>query len=227
MVKKADIPDHVIDTALRLTAESPWPDLSLAEIAEAAGLPMSKLYAVFPSKAAILDAFSRRVDAAVLAGSEPDEAEGSARDRLFDVLMRRFDALDPHKEAVGNLLLDQACDPLAALCGALRLRRSMALMLEAARLSSSGLRGAVRIKGLALVYLSTLRVWLVDDSADKARTMAALDRRLRGVESLITRLCRGPRFPGGRGRAKGGAEDGAEGGAEDRDEGADEGAEKA
>ncbi len=115
----------------------------------------------------------------------------------------------------------QACDPLAALCGALRLRRSMALTLEAARLSSSGLRGAVRIKGLALVYLSTLRVWLVDDSADKARTMAALDRRLRGVESLITRLCRGPRFPGGRGRAKGGAE----GCSEDRDAGADDGAE--
>ena len=206
MVKKADIPDHVIDTALKLAAERSWHDLSLAEIAEAAGLPLSKVNAVFPSKSAILDAFSRRVDAAVLTGSEPDESEGSACDRLFDVLMRRFDALDPQKEALGNLLLDQARDPLAAVRGAKRLRRSMALMLEAARLSSSGLRGAVRIKGLALIYLSTLRIWLRDDSADMARTMAALDRRLHGAESLITRLRRGPRFPGCGGLRPGGNE---------------------
>ena len=192
MVKKADIPDHVIDTALRLAAERRWHELSLAEIAEAAGLPIAKVHAVFPSRNAILAAFSRRIDAAVLAGAEPDDAEGSARDRLFDVLMRRFDALDPTKQAVGNLLYDQVRDPMAALCGALRLRRSMALMLEAAHLSSGGPRGILRIKGLSLVYLSTLRVWLRDDSADKSRTMAELDRRLRTVETLILRLRRGP-----------------------------------
>ncbi len=188
MVKKADIPDHVIDTALRLGGEGRWRDLSLAEIAEAAGLPVAKVHAVFPSKQAILNAFARRVDAAVLAESGADQLEDSARDRLFDVLMRRFDALDPHKEAVGHILLDQACDPPAAVCSLLQLRRSMALMLEAAGLSSTGLRGIARIKGLSLVYLLTLRNWLRDDSPDKARTMAALDRRLGRVEALITRL---------------------------------------
>jgi AcrR family transcriptional regulator len=193
MVKKADIPDHVIDTALRLSAEGRWRDLSLAEIAEAAGLPIAKVHAVFHSKQAILDAFVRRVDAAVLAESGPDLLEGAARDRLFDVLMRRFDALEPHKEALGHILLDQACDPPAAFCSLLHLRRSMALMLEAAGLSSTGLRGIARVKGLSLVYLVTLRDWLRDDSADKARTMAALDRRLRRIEALIQRFERRPR----------------------------------
>lgn len=190
MVKKADIPDHVIDTALRLAAERRWRDLSLAEIAEAAGLPIAKVYPLFSSRQAILDAFMRRVDAAVLAESDPEALEGSARDRLFDVLMRRFDALEPHRSAVGNLVYDQIRDPLGALCSACQLRRSLALMLEAAGLSSAGLRGAVRLEGLGLIYLATLRVWLRDESADKARTMAALDKHLRRTEAVIRRTSR-------------------------------------
>ena len=188
MVKKADIPDQIMDTALALAAEGRWADLSLAEIAEAAKMPIAKVYPVYGSRQAILDAFARRIDAAVLAESDEEDLEGSARDRLFDVLMRRFDALDPHKDAVATIALDQARDPLAALASACQLRRSMALMLEAAGLAAGGARGALRVKGLALIYLVALRVWLKDESADKARTMAALDKQLRRAEALVLRL---------------------------------------
>jgi AcrR family transcriptional regulator len=188
MVKKADIPDQVIDTAMRLAAEGRWRDVSLAEIAEAAKVPISKVYPLYPSRQAVLGAFVRRVDAAVLAESGSEDLEGSARDRLFDVLMRRFDALDPYKDAVATVAYDQARDPLAALASACRLRRSMALMLEAAGLATDGVRGALRVKGLALIYLSALRVWLRDERADKARTMAALDTQLRRAEALVQRL---------------------------------------
>ena len=81
------------------------------------------------------------------------------------------------------------CDPAAALCGAFTLRRSMTAMLEAARIGASGLPGVLRVKGLAAVHMSVLRVWLDDDSEDMAKTMAALDKRLRRAESLVM-LCR-------------------------------------
>ena len=55
-------------------------------------------------------------------------------------------------------------------------------------LSAGGLRGALRIKALGLVYLATLRVWLRDDSPDMAPTMAALDRHLRRLDGLA-RFC--------------------------------------
>ncbi len=71
----------------------------------------------------------------------------------------------------------------------------MAWMLEAAGLGAAGVRGLVRVKGLALVYMAVLRVWLDDDSDDSAATMATLDRRLRQAESLVMLL----RLPG-RGR---------------------------
>ena len=184
MAKKPDIPQRIIDAAMTLAAQKGWRDLSLAEIAAAAKLPLSKVYPVFPSKPAILRGLSRRADAEVLAGEDPEAREGSARDRLFDVLMRRFDALAPYKEALGHVLYDVGRDPVAA-CGALtQFRRSMACMVEAADLSAAGVRGALRVKAVGLVYLDTLRVWLRDDSPDLAKTMAALDRDLRRLEVL-------------------------------------------
>ena len=98
--KKPDIPDRVIDAALALAAERGWRGLTLGDIAKAAKLPLAQVYPVYSSKAAILRGFTRRIDVEVLAGEEPDAGEGSARDRLFEVLMRRLDSLKPHREAL-------------------------------------------------------------------------------------------------------------------------------
>jgi AcrR family transcriptional regulator len=192
MVKKAearpaDPAKHVIEAALRLAAERGWANLALADIAAAAKLSLADLYASYPSKTAILAALSRQVDRQVLAGLEPG-AEESTRDRLFDLIMKRFDALAPYREGLSAVARDVGRDPLAALCGLGQLARSMALMLEAAGVSSSGLAGALRTKGLGTIYLATMRDWFRDDSTDKARTMAALDARLRRAESWARRL---------------------------------------
>jgi ubiquinone biosynthesis protein COQ9 len=58
-------------------------------------------------------------------------------------------------------------------------------MLEASGVSTSGWRGALRVKTLAAVYLSVLRVWLDDGSPDMIKTMAVLDRRLRAAENWL------------------------------------------
>ena len=190
MPRKIDVAERVIDAAMSLAAERGWRDLSLAEIAQAAKLPLSKVYPEFPSKQAILGRLMRRVDGAVLAEEDQDPAQGSARDRLFDVIMRRFDALRPYKAGLGNVIYDQSRDPLAVLCALPRLCGSMALMLESARLSADGPIGCLRVKGLTAIYLATLRDWLRDDSADLAKTMASLDRRLTRADDLLGRLPR-------------------------------------
>jgi hypothetical protein len=61
----------------------------------------------------------------------------------------------------------------------------MAWMLEASGVSCAGWRGLARTHLLTGIYLSVLRVWLDDDSADAMKTMAALDRRLRGAASWL------------------------------------------
>jgi AcrR family transcriptional regulator len=189
--------DRVIDAALALASEKDWRDISLAEIAEAAGLPLSEVYPVFRSKAQVLAGFSRRLDGEVLVGQDAEAREGGARDRLFDVIMRRLDAMEPHREALKSILAGLARDPGMALCGMGHLARSLTCMLEAADLSSDGLRGAVRVKALGAIYLATLRVWLGDESQDKAATMAVLDRHLRRAEWLATRCSRMRRIGAG------------------------------
>jgi ubiquinone biosynthesis protein COQ9 len=178
----AEAADRLVDAALRLAGRQGWRRTGLGAIAAEAGLPLDEAHAACPSKLALLARFHRRIDRAALAGTSA--ADEPPRDRLFDALMRRFDALAPHREALRAILRDSMADP-AALLGLPALLRSMGWMLERAGVSAAGWRGRCRAKLLTGLYLSVLRVFLDDDSADLARTMAALDRRLRAMESWL------------------------------------------
>jgi AcrR family transcriptional regulator len=177
--------DRILDATLALAEREGWRKASLGAIAGEAGMPLHELYGEFRSRAAILGALMARTDAAVLAGTPAAEADESPRDRLFDVLMRRFDALKPHRAALKAIARDLGSDPPTALCSAPAFLRSMTWMLEAAGLSSTGMRGRLRVRALAALYLCVLRVFVGDDSDDLAKTMAALDRRLRQCEPWL------------------------------------------
>ena len=188
--KGAEKPEAIIESALALAASRGWARVGLEDIAEAAEVSLAELNAHFASKNAIVAAYTAAIDREVLAARDPEMAGRPAHERLFDVLMKRFDLLNAHKEGVGAILRSCPADPEALLCGPLALRRSMRWMLEAAGLSSAGLRGRIRAKALAALYLSMLPVWLRDDSEDMARTMAVLDRRLRRLDRMTRALCR-------------------------------------
>jgi AcrR family transcriptional regulator len=176
--------DRVIDAALGLAESRGWRSVTLADIAAEAKLSLADLYALFPSKSAILTAFVRRVDRATLAGVEIGGKDGSVRDRLFDIFMRRLDALEPHKRAVAAIVPDLPRHPLGFLCTGARLCRSIAWMAGAAGVDTTGPLGALRVQALTALYLFVLRTWLGDDSADHAKTMAALDKGLKRAEML-------------------------------------------
>jgi len=174
--------DRIIDATLALISTEGWRKLSLSAIAAAAELPILQVYRVFHSKQAILCGLYSRIDQTVLADPPTAEPDERSRDRLFDLLMRRFDALQSYKPALDVLRRDLLGDPVTALCAGGSLLRSMRWMLEAAEIRTSGVRGAIAVRLAATAYLSAMRVWLRDDSQDLARTMAALDARLRRIE---------------------------------------------
>ena len=91
---------HIIEALMRLAAERGWNDFSLSDVAKEAGVPLSDFRDLFPSKGAILGAFSRQIDQIVLKGHNEDLQDESAKDRLFDVLMRRLDAMRPYRAAL-------------------------------------------------------------------------------------------------------------------------------
>lgn len=174
--------DRIIDALFARIPTEGWRRLSLSAIAVAAELPILQVYRVFHSKQAILRGLYNRIDQIVLADPPAAEPDERARDRLFDLMMRRFDALQPYKPALDVLRRDLVSDPVAALCVGASLLRSMRWMLEAAEIPTSGVRGAIAVKLATAAYLSAMRIWQRDDSQDLARTMAALDARLRRIE---------------------------------------------
>jgi ubiquinone biosynthesis protein COQ9 len=170
----------LIASGFRLAAEQGWRSVSIAAAAHAAELPLARARARFPGRAALLLRFGRLADQAALA--EPS-LEGPARDRLFDLLMRRIDALQEHRAGVLALLRALPGDPPAALLLALATRRSMRWMLQAAGIPTRGAAGELRVKGMFAVWLWTIRAWRADETEDLSTTMAALDAALRRAES--------------------------------------------
>jgi ubiquinone biosynthesis protein COQ9 len=180
------------DTALfdafwKLVAEQGWQRLTLNALAAEAGLSLAELREKVPHKGALPCLFARAVDQAVLRGT-PATSSGTARDRLFDVLMQRIDVLQPHRAGVIRLGKDMRSDPLLALMMAPQLAASMAWMLEAARIDTSGITGALRVKGLCGVWIATLRAWEQDEGADLGHTMAGLDKALDRAEQVARTL---------------------------------------
>jgi AcrR family transcriptional regulator len=180
--------DSALIAALwRVIAAHGWPGLTMGRLAAESGTPLATLREKFPSRLDALILHGRLVDRAVLAGTVPGQG-GTARDRLFDVLMRRLDAMQPHRAGILRFLADMRRDPsLAALLGP-QLALSMRWMLDAAEIGgSAGQRRALAL-GLVAVWLAAVRAWAEDGSEDLGPTMAALDRALDRAEQIARTL---------------------------------------
>jgi AcrR family transcriptional regulator len=170
--------ERVIAAFMALLAEQPIERIDLAEIAKRAEVSLADLRGEFSTTLSILAAHMKEIDRTVLRGGAGDMAQEPARERLFDVLMRRLETHAPHREAVRSLLRSATRNPpLAVALNGLAVQ-SQQWMLAAADISASGPKGMVRAQGLALLYASVLRTWLDDTDPGLARTMAALDSAL-------------------------------------------------
>jgi ubiquinone biosynthesis protein COQ9 len=186
-----------VQAALDLAKERSWGDIGLTDIAQAAGLSLADLRREFACKTDILRAFQAEIDAEVLAKPRAGGGTSTARDRVFDIVMARFEAMQPYKPALKRISSYLCCRPGEAaplLCSSLV---SQYWMLEGAGAKLHGPGAAVRVTGLAAIYGKVFRVWLGDDTPSLDKTMAALDKRLgrgermlSGVEGLCTDLCR-------------------------------------
>src|SRR4029077_7666951 len=148
--------------------------IGLAEVAGRAGLKLSQLRAEFGSTLAILGAHIKNIDRAVLSSGDADMENESPREKLFDVLMRRLEALAPYKDAVRSLMRSAARNPGLALALNSLAVRTQQWMLTAADIGASGPRGTLGAQGLALLFASVLRTWINDEDEGLAPTMAAL-----------------------------------------------------
>lgn len=192
MPRRKDPVGPIIDAAMQLAALGGWRNVTLYDIARESGLEVAEVVAAVGSRSGIIAAIAERADTAMLSAIDDDWPDEAVRDRLFTLLIARFDHLKPHREGLRAVLASLPADPM----GALTLmagpgQRSMRLALESAGVSTAGLGGALRMKALGLAYARTFRSFLDDDSDDLSKTMAALDKALAGLDRLAGRFRRG------------------------------------
>jgi len=185
--------DKIIAAFIGLLEEHAFEGIGFADLAARAGVSLAVLRGEFGAKLPIYAAFIKEIDRKVLAGGDADMAEEPPRERLFDVLMRRLEALAPHRPAIRSLLGSARCHPSLALALNGLAVRSQQWMLTAANIDAAGPRGIVRAQGVALLFAGVLRTFVDDEDEGLARTMAALDRALaRGQRwsGFLDDLCR-------------------------------------
>ena len=180
-----DETDSIVDAALHLASKGEWDDVTLGDVADVAKVSLPKVVHAVGTKFGVLSLYLKRLDAETLANLDHDTTDASTRERIFDTLLCRLDAMDAHKIAIESIIRSTLQDPLVTWHSAQRLGRSLTYMLEVSGVASSGISGFSRITGLGVIYLRTLQIWLTDDSADMSKTMAELDKRLRQAESAI------------------------------------------
>ncbi len=190
MSDTAETESRLVAALWQVVAAHGWEGLTMARVAAASGLSLAELRRRCPSRLHLLRLHGLAMDRAALEGSE--FGGSSPRDRLFDALMRRIDAMQPHRAGIVRLLEELRRDPLLALLLLAELPGSMSWMLEAAGIATGGLPGLLRVQGTTGVWLATIRAWLKDDSQDLGRTMAALDRALDQAERVARTLRLGP-----------------------------------
>ena len=142
----------------------------------------------------MLAGFSRRIDRAVLDADSGELADESPRERLFDVLMSRLEAMAPYRDAIREI---SAWLRREARRGA----RGMNEVVDVARCASCSRRPGLRwkaatgglssLQGLALAWYpghpgsgSTMR------SPGTSKTMAELDRSLTRGERIAANVDR-------------------------------------
>lgn len=174
--------NKVIDTTLRLAARREFGDVTLSDIAHESGLSLADLRDLFPSKGAIIGGFSRRIDREVLDGLPEKPSHEPARERLYDVLRHRLEALAPHREALASVARWAARDPMTATALNREVVNSMRYMLEAADIDSDGPVGALKLQGLAFAWKRVLDDWFAGDVHD---ALSTLDRELAKGERYV------------------------------------------
>ena len=190
MTKKLTPEEKLVTAALAAIEKTGWKTLSLTVLARKAKIDAATLYELCPSKSALLSLIAKRVDIGLIERAGEPDPEIPPRDRAFDAIIGCFEAMTPLKPAIRIIRDESTGDPGAFLDVLPATMRSAQWIADIAGLPASGWQGFLVTRGIGILLVETLGVWL-KDGEDLAKTMAHVDRRLRLIEEWTETLRRG------------------------------------
>ncbi|MFN7056023.1 hypothetical protein [Hyphomonas sp.] len=183
MAEAGTVIEQGLVAALELAADTPWTEITLAAIAAKAGLALSDFHGA-GGREAIVEALDGYFDKAMSAEGVPEET--LARERLFEVIMKRFEAMEDHRAGVRELMKFRETSLAHVVRLPVHRHASAAWALASAGLDDdSGAPASLKRIAVAFVIAETERAWRKDHHGDFALTMAALDKGLRRAEERL------------------------------------------
>lgn len=172
-----------VRAALKLAQTEKWSRLTLNEIADAAGLSLKDFHGR-ADKDDLTAAVEVHFDAAMSEGSF--DAEETARTRMFDVIMMRFEAMEEVRDGALSYLRwrDRSLDGLGLRIKA-RAETAKWALASAGLDAASNIPRGIQLTALAWAIAQTERAWRQDVSEDLSQTMAALDAELIKIEERL------------------------------------------
>lgn len=174
---------RMIEVMLAVVAAKGWAAFKHSDVARRCKIKTADTEKEFPEKVDFLKGLAEYIDCKTSAaiGNDDFSVDESPRDRLFAVMMERFDVLQDNRDGIVAILKGLRKEPRDAAKSLPHLGDSMKTMLELAGVESS----LLQVIGLTVIYVATLCSWVNDETPDMTKTMATLDKRLQQAESLM------------------------------------------
>ncbi len=182
MIKK----QHILKKSIDLANSTNWGSLSMQDIAKYTDANVNELQKIFVDKhdivKAILNDFDKKIEEE---NFDFDMEFDSKKDRLFEVIMYRFDLLNENRSALISMLSPAMNNPEIAIGYKENFCNSIRIILEKAKITSTNmLQEDVMLAAVATAYMLSVKIWLTDETADMAKTMATLDKYLTKIFKL-------------------------------------------
>lgn len=169
---------------LKLAAKYDWHMITPEQISKTTRVPLSQVKRFFSSPDTRLRVILRYIDSEMIKSVGKINSKSSLHDRLFEILMARFDVLQSHRKGIISIAAACRKDPklLQTLLQAQWL--SMQKVFQLAQLDQKSTLKITKWISVFSLYHLVLWYWQHDHTKDMAKTMAVLDRVLRLGDKL-------------------------------------------
>ncbi len=174
-----DLEKQIAEDTLKKLQKKSWDKLTLDDVLD----KKVKMQKIINTKDDLLKNINKYIDNSLIEKTKNIESS-STKDMLFEVLMARFDILQENRISFIKIFEALKKSPKKILKLFPSFLESMIVTAELAKFNVNGVKGAIKLKGLFLVYLITFYSWIDDNTFSLEKTMNALDKNLDQVEKF-------------------------------------------
>ena len=173
----------IAESALILLKSKNWRDLTLFAIKKKS--KVKKFNKLIKNKNTVIKKINKYFDYILFLKLKNIE-QSNNKDMIFEILMMRFDILQKYRKGVISIFTSFRSKPQNLVFLLPSIIDSIVLMVNCTNISSKGILGQLKIKGILLIYISSFFTWIKDDSISLEKTMTTLDKSLDQAGSILS-----------------------------------------